>query len=215
MTDAEIMNTVELGARSLLKRAGQGERDVKFRWVGKSAFVNSSRSILGPAIINLPALRSIEGNSSYRLTIASGYAMHEVAHLLYTDQRTFEIHSLNPLERRFLNALEDVRVERLLTESNVIKGAKKALHALAAHADEGCKATLQNDSAFTLAREGRRRLGYPLREVPYSDCQKQIHSVERALDDLLRSESTGECVRIAQRFCRQEFPQHSSLRQRV
>ena len=102
------MNT-EIYNRSLplLAAALSDQRGIRVEVGGDKAYTDGKT-------IHLPCLPLVADESL--LGAARGYIDHESAHVLFSDFGVLERVTLTPLEKHFANAIEDTRIESLMSE---------------------------------------------------------------------------------------------------
>jgi len=169
--------------------------------------------------IYLPAMDQNKKLSQQQLSVARGYVDHEAGHIRYTDNKLYSdavkeaMRCDDKLMPQIMNALEDVRIERLITKQ--YPGAKTNLKAttksvnqiyLDMHKDKPEIAdTLSSVGAVGITWEGRRRLGYDnalnedcITTLPDDDKQ----TVEQFVDMVDGMESTADMITCARNIAK-------------
>ena len=91
----------------LLAAALSDQRGIRVEVGGDKAYTDGKT-------IHLPCL-PLDADESL-LGAARGYIDHESAHVLFSDFGVLERVTLTPIEKHFANAIEDVRIESLMSE---------------------------------------------------------------------------------------------------
>jgi len=164
--------------------------------------------------IYLPSMDQNKKLSQQQLSVARGYVDHEAGHIRHTDSKLYSdavkeaMRCGDKLMPQIMNALEDVRIERLITKQ--YPGAKTNLKAttksvnqiyLDMHKDKPEIAdTLSSVGAVGITWEGRRRLGYDnaLNEECIATLPDDVkQTVEQFVDMVDGMESTGDMITCA------------------
>jgi len=151
----------------------------------------------------MPALPQGKDLTEEQVSVGRGYVDHEAGHIKHTDNELYgkavkEAMMCNdkylPV---FMNALEDVRIERIITDE--YSGSKRNLEATATAVNRAYKKAYDKDSsiadddrkvgAVAITWEGRRRLGYNsgneecLDTLP-DDIRKQVENWTDMVDGM-------------------------------
>lgn len=124
--------------------------------------------------IYLPALPQDKTLTEEQVSVGRGYVDHEAGHIKHTDNELYAkaVHEAMLCEDKylpvFMNALEDVRIERIITDE--YSGSKRNLESTAKAVNRSYKKAYDKDptiadderkvGAVAITWEGRRRLGY-------------------------------------------------------
>jgi hypothetical protein len=161
-------------------------------------------------IITLPAVDGPEAR-----TLAYGYLDHEAGHVRFTDFDVYREAATQPLRTALVNILEDVRIERAMSER--FPGCRVNLHRLvrllvetgefqAASLDEHPGAVLQR---YLLYRLRERVLGQDALEGLAAQAEQVFKTrfppavaaeVDEVMGDILKAQSTADGVALADRI---------------
>ncbi|MCX7900092.1 MAG: hypothetical protein N2444_08435, partial [Methylocystis sp.] len=158
-------------------------------------------------IVHFPAAVATTRISRAERDRWTGYFLHEVAHVLYTDFSNGGawVQARNEGIQNVVNGLEDVRIEGLLIASQVSDNARPLLENLTAWAEREMVEKVKNYNPnnrkylpWTLAYLGRWSvLKYPLALAPHYYQMLTDPAIHAALSDLSRAKSTMDCLDIA------------------
>ena len=146
-----------------------------------------------------------------------GFVDHEAGHGRHTNfslGRRKKYKELMAQVSHFMpitNGLEDVRIERLITQE--YPGSKRNLEATSQWANklfldhwDGTPPTLDEIGAVAITWEGRRRMGYddPTIQQCLDTLSDEVRAeVEGAVDKLSKAKSTKACMDISEELCKQ------------
>jgi len=131
-----------------------------------------------------------------------GYALHELGHIWFTSNRPWDkarkVHGGRI--GRFINGLEDVRIEREVIKSRLVKDAQGIFEHLVhevLETDGYVEPDDEKNIPLMLAIEGRRRGGYAIK--PKSILNDSVYGYEilNALTKLDRARNTSQVTQIA------------------
>ena len=200
---------------------------------GVNVSVGGSDAYTSGKIINIPAY-NLE-DPSYK-EVAWGYLAHEAAHIRFTDFAAFSNAATNPVRKRIVNILEDIRIEKLM--QNTYPGTKRTTEKVVQHLiqTDGFQIIGQNEqvhpasvlSQFLLFRLRNDILGQTALSS-YADTAESlledtfpVGAVTRLnglLSEVPQLQVTRDCVRLADRILRmieeeQEKEQEKALQQK-
>lgn len=142
--------------------------------------------------------------SSQEVDRWTGYFLHEVCHVLYTDDSAWKA-AVNEGLHKIVNGLEDVRIERKLINAGISDNARDVLTGLMMWAES--KVTPDYDPndwrqvPWTLAYLGRWKVNqYPLAKAAGYYARLADPAIIAAIDEVARAKSTGDCLEIARRL---------------
>jgi cobaltochelatase CobT len=183
---------------------------------GVNVSVGGSDAYTTGKMINIPAY-NLE-DPSYK-DVAWGYLAHEAAHVRFTDFTAFSNAATNPVRKRIVNILEDIRIEKLM--QNAYPGTKRTTEKVVQHLIQtgGFQITGQNEqvhpaavlSQFLLFRLRNDILGQTAL-LSYADTAESlledtfpVGAVTRLnglLSEVPQFQFTRDCVRLADRILR-------------
>lgn len=183
---------------------------------GVNVSVGGSDAFTSGKIINIPAY-NLE-DPSYK-EVAWGYLAHEAAHIRFTDFAAFSNAATNPVRKRIVNILEDIRIEKLM--QNTYPGTKRTTEKVVEHLIQtgGFQIIGQNEqvhpasvlSQFLLFRLRNDILGQTALSS-YADTAESfledtfpVGAVTRLnglLSEMPQLQVTRDCVRLADRILR-------------
>ena len=125
MKGKEIKRGIERWTAENIELEGKSFKDISFDWTGASAGVLFNQ-FKKKVEIRFPSLDD-EQDYSYKFYVKyQGYALHELGHFWFTTKRPWDkarkVHGGRI--GRFINGLEDVRIEREVIKSGLVKDAQ-------------------------------------------------------------------------------------------
>jgi len=200
---------------------------------GVNVSIGGSDAYTTGKMINIPAY-NLE-DQSYK-DVAWGYLAHEAAHVRFTDFTVFSNAATNPVRKRIVNILEDIRIEKLMQDT--YPGTKRTTEKVVEYLVQtgGFQIIGQNEqvhpasvlSQFLLFRLRNDILGQTALSS-YADTAESlledtfpVGAVTRLnglLSEMPQLQVTRDCVRLADRILRmieeeQEKQQEKALQQK-
>ena len=198
---------VKRGVESTLERVfnntGRKFDTLRVSWTGSTAGVNTKRvSGLIDAHVVFPGIDETSEVPSSVFNDLIGYALHELGHVWFTDEDTWNLARDNHGEfvSSLINGLEDPRIERKVIDSGYAPNSRVLFESLVNSIltkDGYVQPDDFKNVPFLLAIEGRRLNGYPLVFDSIVDESPWAADLHWALNQAHRANSTREIVGIA------------------
>jgi hypothetical protein len=201
MKGKKIKSEIERWTTENIELEGKPFKDISFDWTGASAGVLFNR-FKKEAEFKLPILYDEQNYSETIYAKYKGYALHELGHLWFTSNK--------PLDKarklhggqigRFINGLEDVRIEREVIKTGLVKNAQLIFEYLVNEVleeDGYVEPDDEKNIPFMLAIEGRRRGGYAIESKTILNYSVYGYEILNALTKLDRAKNTLQATQIA------------------
>ncbi len=201
MTGKEIKRKIERWTSVRVELKGQSLKDISFDWSGASAGVRFNW-LKKKAEIRFPSLDDDQYFPDYVYLKFQGYALHELGHVWFTACRPWDkarkVHGGRI--SGFINGLEDVRIEREVIKSGLVKDARGMFEHLVNEflkIDDYVEPDDEKNIPFMLAIEGRRRNGYAIKPKTILSDSVYGYEIFKALRKLDSAENTSQVAQIA------------------
>jgi len=201
MKGKEIKRKIERWTSVRVELNGQSLKDISFDWSGASAGVIFNR-LKKKAEIKLPRLDDDQYFPDNVYLKFQGYALHELGHIWFTTSSPWDKERKVHGGRigRFINGLEDVRIEREVIKSGLVMDAQGMFEHLVNQVLESDRYVEPDDEKnipFMLAIEGRRRSGYAIEPKTILNDSVYGYEILNALTKLDIAKNTLQVAQIA------------------
>ena len=201
MKGKEIKSGIERWTAENIELEGKSFKDISFDWAGASAGVLFNR-FKKKMEIRFPSLDDEQDYPDNIYGKYQGYALHELGHVWFTTNRPWDkarkVHGGRI--GRFINGLEDVRIEREVIKSGLVKDAQGIFEHLVhevLETDGYVEPDDEKNIHFMLAIEGRRRSGYAIEPKTILNDSVYGYEILNALTKLDRAKNTLQVTQIA------------------